>query len=722
MTKIKTLLLTLVAMLASTSMFAQNVAKIGSTEYTTLSAAFAAATDGQTIELLSNCNGNGIIVAANKFTTGLTVDFKGFTYTVDGNELAGSNNTKNQCFQLLKGNKITFKDGAIVANNPNIQMMIQNYSDLTLINMNLDATQGTNNISYVVSNNCGSMTATGETNITAKPGTTAFDVCVTNYYPEGVTVTIDTEGTITGAIEYDVWGTEPPTNNTELNIENGTFDVTWNVEPALADDAEDKFHVTGGTYTNEVPSDEYLDNSFTVPSVAQIGSVNYASLAAAFAAAVDGNTITLLDDCSGNGIIVAKNKFTTTGLTVDFNNHTYTVDGSELAGSAGTENQCFQLLKGNKITFKDGAIVADNSNIQMMIQNYSDLTLINMNLDATQGTNNISYVVSNNCGSMTATGETNITAKPGTTAFDVCVTNYYPEGVTVTIDTEGTITGAIEYDVWGTEPPTNNTELNIENGTFDVTWNVEPALADDAEDKFNVSGGTFSSEVPVEFCAAGYRPKDNGNGEYTVEEGEQVTISAAGMATFCPSVDVEFPSDVEAYVIKEANQDQLSSGKLVLMRVYEAAKGEGVLVIGDEGTYPLNPAFYDLSLLGESENLLKGVTTLTNVAATDGDNTNFYLTNQGEGGTTGLGFYRLPSAGLQIGARKAYLSLPNSMVSQLSASGAKGLTFVFGDATGIKTIDNATTDNDVIYDLQGRRVQNPTRGIYVVNGKKVIIK
>ena len=41
--------------------------------------------------------------------------------------------------------------------------------------------------------------------------------------------------------------------------------------------------------------------------------------------------------------------------------------------------------------------------------------------------------------------------------------------------------------------------------------------------------------------------------------------------------------------------------------------------------------------------------------------------------------------------------------------------------TGIGNIEEATQE-DIIYDLVGRRVDNPTRGIYIINGKKTIIK
>ena len=42
-------------------------------------------------------------------------------------------------------------------------------------------------------------------------------------------------------------------------------------------------------------------------------------------------------------------------------------------------------------------------------------------------------------------------------------------------------------------------------------------------------------------------------------------------------------------------------------------------------------------------------------------------------------------------------------------------------ATGIKEVSDSTSDG-YIYDLQGRRVANPTHGLYIINGKKHLIK
>lgn len=119
-------------------------------------------------------------------------------------------------------------------------------------------------------------------------------------------------------------------------------------------------------------------------NAAKIGDTEYPTLVAALNAANDGDTVTVLADCEGDGWVAAQGKFNNTGLKVDFNGHTYTVSGTPV-GSTGTETIGFQLLKGNKIEFCNGTITADctvnprnGKYLQRMIQNYSDLTLNGM--------------------------------------------------------------------------------------------------------------------------------------------------------------------------------------------------------------------------------------------------------------------------------------------------------------------------------------------------------
>ncbi len=91
-------------------------------------------------------------------------------------------------------------------------------------------------------------------------------------------------------------------------------------------------------------------------------------------------------------------------------------------------------------------------------------------------------------------------------------------------------------------------------------------------------------------------------------------------------------------------------------------------------------------------------------------------------GAKGQGFYH------QTGRDGNSIKLPAHRAGlKLSTSGfapAKELIFNFEDATtnGISTVEQtAEPRTDVIYDLQGRRVKNPVNGIYIVNGKKVVI-
>ncbi len=257
---------------------------------------------------------------------------------------------------------------------------------------------------------------------------------------------------------------------------------------------------------------------------AKIGETGYATLVAAVEAAQDGDVIVLQEDVT-NGAGVMLTKTDAKEITIDFGGYTYTAV-SPAVGSAGTQNQAFHLEKGNTVTLKNGTITSSGSEIKMLIQNYCDLTLENIILDGSNLEGSHRYVLSNNCGDVVIGSGTEITAKPGDVAFDVCATNYYPEGVTVTVKEGATISGIVEYDVWGTKPANNQATLAIEGGEFDITWNVESALAEDAKENLNVSAGSFSEEVPVEYCADGYipTPQDPITNKYTVKEGWKVTF------------------------------------------------------------------------------------------------------------------------------------------------------------------------------------------------------
>ena len=232
-------------------------------------------------------------------------------------------------------------------------------------------------------------------------------------------------------------------------------------------------------------------------NVAEIGANKYETLEAAFAAAQDGDTITLLADCAGNGIKVTPAGKFATGLTVDFNGKTYTVDG-ETVGSPGTETLAFQLLKDNKVTFKNGTIYSEKA--KMLVQNYCDLTLDNMTLTLNNTSYNGAYTLSNNNGN-TVIKDTTINANPtaGSFAFDVCRYSSYPS-VNVTVKGDSKINGDVEVTASGNDVK-DGLSLNLESGTMagevKISSAVQDAIDADPGSQFTTDTTTFETVTPV---------------------------------------------------------------------------------------------------------------------------------------------------------------------------------------------------------------------------------
>ena len=180
------------------------------------------------------------------------------------------------------------------------------------------------------------------------------------------------------------------------------------------------------------------------------------TLAEAVEAAENGQTITLLKDSEGKGIVIDKD------VTIDFNDKTYTFN--EGVGSGDLTSNGFQLLQGNTVVLKNGGLnVAETAKAKfyILVQNYANLTVEDMNLDgtnldkwstSTDPNDGDSYVLSNNSGTVKIIGETNITANDESSAnpskafaFDACdqTSKGYALPV-VTVNTTGAIKGAVE--------------------------------------------------------------------------------------------------------------------------------------------------------------------------------------------------------------------------------------------------------------------------------------
>lgn len=311
-------------------------------------------------------------------------------------------------------------------------------------------------------------------------------------------------------------------------IKGGTFVATVPGVPALkgAPNTGNPI-VTGGSFSSDVrayvpagSTTELNDQGQYVITPAsnalfKIGNVGYMTLADAVAAVpADGTqaTITMLNDAQGDGVVVKEGQ----NIVLDFGGHTYNVNGN-LVGSAGTETNGMQLLKGSVVTLKNGTLTSDKAKI--LVQNYCNLTLDGVNLDGTQSSS-CGYVLSNNFGNTVVTGKTTITAGTGKVAFDLWygMSDTYKDGVSITFDKNftGTVTGKVEY---GAQQQTDGwegkTSLSIQGGTFNTQF-VASSGNDMKQANIRISDGTFTSGDVLDYLAPGFELKKNANGTFGV--------------------------------------------------------------------------------------------------------------------------------------------------------------------------------------------------------------
>ncbi len=229
-------------------------------------------------------------------------------------------------------------------------------------------------------------------------------------------------------------------------------------------------NMTSNTWGDVNGKTAVLGNGFkptASAAVATVGGAEYATLAEAIAKAKDGETVKLLKDCEGDGILIAKDTFKT-GLTIDFDGHTYTMTGSPV-GSSGSENQAAHFESGNTIILTNGAIsVNTTAQVKFVIQNYADLTLEKMTLNDTGLTQTIidgyPYVLSSNNGKVVIDQTTITTTGKWSYAIDVCGFSSYP-GTDVTIKGNSAINGEVKVSSVSADGTGYDLALKLESGS-----------------------------------------------------------------------------------------------------------------------------------------------------------------------------------------------------------------------------------------------------------------
>lgn len=185
---------------------------------------------------------------------------------------------------------------------------------------------------------------------------------------------------------------------------------------------------------------------------------------------------------------------------------------------------------------------------------------------------------------------------------------------------------------------------------------------------------------------------------------EDVAVSSVKFATYVPVINVVAPAGVKVYTAK-VNEDksavvltEVSAGSVI-------AKGTPVLVGAEAGSYTFEASAGEATTVADND--LKAA-----AADTKGDGSTIYALVEQDGKAV----FAPLKEGVAVSVGHAYLVLPE-------ASAARFYSIQFGgETTGINEVNAAAKADGAYYTLQGVKTSKAAKGVYIHNGKKVVIK
>lgn len=555
------------------------LAKVGDTSYYTMDEAFKAQTaSGEAIVMLRDYTTGSTF---NSGTIARTVDLAGHTWTctgTDANSAAFEINNPNATLTVKNGKVVSSQlvglipsamGGTIKYDNSSlvfdgVVMTTTARSGIETNGNNTNDTVTLRNSTLNVPNGFGIYFPSSGTltidNSVINAKTMGVQVCAgsLNISGAGTAITVSGDGidkTINdGAIEdgaaISIVNRTGYKGLSKIEVEGGKFTAkgdnaavkAYNWKELTPSDftQNDKVSVSGGTFSSAVDeslcADGYIptknaDGTFGVKVgqyVAEIGSQGYESLTDAVAAAEDGQTVKLLADAAED-VVISKS------ITLDLGGKTLT---NTNAGKATIS------VTGGTVTVKNGNVVGGNDyyNIEVTKEgSNANLTLTDVN--ATAGNNGSSMI--DNWGTLTITSGTytgglNVVKSEEGSVLNISGGTFTREtaprwGITGTVLVYGTTT--ITGGTFNEKSTSTNARVvvtgrvngyasitYVKGGTFNGNGNnvfhhLSPAQADDS---FEVLGGTFNKNILEAYCAAGFIPTKNADGTYGVKEGQYV--------------------------------------------------------------------------------------------------------------------------------------------------------------------------------------------------------
>ena len=558
------------------------LAKVGDTSYYTMDEAFKAQTaSGEAIVLLRDYTTGSTF---NSGSIDRTVDLAGHTWTCtgkDANSAAFEINNPNATLIVKNGKVVSSQlvglipsansmSGPIAYDNSTlefegVEMTTTAHSGIETNGNNTNDTVTLRNSTLNVPNGFGiyfpsSGTLTiDNSKINAK--TMGVQVCSgsLNISGAGTAITVSGDGidkTINdGAIEdgaaISIVNRIGYKGLDEIKVEGGTFTANGTNAAVKAYDWDNtnktesdftqaaKVSVSGGTFSSEVDkslcADGYIptknaDGTFGVKEgqyVAEVNGAKYATLAEAIDAAQDGQTVRLLADATED-VVISKS------ITLDLGGKTLTntnVGKATISVQSGT------------VTVKNGNVVGGNDYYNIEVTKGSNANLTLTDVAATAGNTGSSMI--DNWGTLTITSGTytgglNVVKSEEGSVLNISGGTFTREtaprwGITGTVLVYGTTT--ITGGTFNEKSTSTNARVvvtgrvngytsitYVKGGTFNGNGNnvfhhLSPAQADDS---FEVSGGTFNKSIPDYYCADGFIPTKNAAGTYGVKEGHYV--------------------------------------------------------------------------------------------------------------------------------------------------------------------------------------------------------
>jgi sialidase-1 len=260
----------------------------------------------------------------------------------------------------------------------------------------------------------------------------------------------------------------------------------------------------------------------------------------------------------------------------------------------------------------------------------------------------------------------------------------------------------------------DHTTLGTTISTTSKAWTTDFVLTEVAQTSTIGEYGTFATPTQFGFPVKMTRSDDNYTVNTSIEDYDLYATLKLPFATTLPTgvkaykiTSLQKPNNSVVELTQYLDGEVLPRETPVLLRK-SGAKGDGIV----QTTIYLQPTLAK-TIVSTGFSGTLGAKTFATTVYDYTTNPNYYVLGKEKGR---VAFYYLTSQ--TIAANKAYYIY--------TGTGAKSLSFVFtnDDATSIELPKTTTTTNTnaPIYDLSGRIVTNPTKGIYIQGGRKFVVR